>query len=50
MSFSLLEINKLGKCLEDYRCKKCGYLHANWFVANKLLKRCYRCHDDGVKM
>ncbi|MGD0072532.1 MAG: hypothetical protein ABSB71_13350 [Candidatus Bathyarchaeia archaeon] len=42
--------NKLGKCLEDYRYKRCGYLHAAQFVHNKPLKQCYRCHDVGVKM
>lgn len=46
------EVNKLGKTLADYKCKTCGYLHANLFIENKPLRRCYRCHkkNDGEKI
>jgi Zn-finger nucleic acid-binding protein len=35
--------NKLDKTLKDYTCKACGYVHANWFVQNQVMKQCYRC-------
>ena len=38
-----IETNKLGLTINDYKCGKCGYLHARSFVENHPIKRCYRC-------
>jgi len=39
----IVEKNKLGLTLQDYRCPICGTLHAWYFMKNKVLKRCRRC-------
>jgi rubrerythrin len=35
---------RFEKKVEDYICKKCGYMHANLMSKNKVPpQRCYRC-------
>lgn len=36
--------NKAGLTIDDYKCPKCGDLHATSFVKSYTLQRCKRCH------
>jgi len=38
-----MDKNKIGLTVNDYKCKRCGYLNAVSFVKNMKPKQCFRC-------